>query len=415
MSYLNLCNYCSKWIPHGLVIEWNHGNYHATCAIQVAVTDTQEKEERKTMQGINCAYCNEELLAASYQMWRGRKYHELCMAKAIQEFYQPPKEQLEQQNVDQFIDDEDFEPDYFPEDYDEGDNPEGAEWEDETRPAELPEFTNGHTTEPFMPEVLPPVPMVHVAEVARNVVQRAAANGSLMLGTKGSRYVTQNDLYDLPVPPKTHSWQPVPHYDFIRKLLDGLWDRRMVVTEEKYAVSSDGLKLFGLLQLQDEYDGVNYAIGLKNSNDKSTRLSLAVGYVVKVCSNGMINGDYHPLTAKHTANFNLEDSLSVGIDRIKRSFLKLNGSIERKRDFALSEGNAQELVYKAFMKFKLPISLINTVHRELFIAPSYDEFKPLNLWSLENSFTTAFKRLQPTSQFEATAKLAKFIDHLLIN
>jgi hypothetical protein len=72
-----------------------------------------------------------------------------------------------------------------------------------------------------------------------------------------------------------------------------------------------------------------------------------------------------------------------------------------------------ELVYKAFMQYKLPVSLLNTVHKELFIAPSYEEFKPLNLWSLENACTTAFKKLQPTSQFEAVSKLAKFIDSTL--
>ena len=88
-------------------------------------------------------------------------------------------------------------------------------------------------------------------------------------------------------------------------------------------------------------------------------------------------------------------------------------TIDRKREISLTEGKAQELVYKAFMQYKLPVSLLNTVHRELFVAPSFEEFKPLNLWSLENSFTTAFKKLQPTSQFEATAKFAKFVDSML--
>ena len=95
---------------------------------------------------------------------------------------------------------------------------------------------------------------------------------------------------------------------------------------------------------------------------------------------------------------------------IKRSFLGLSGAIDRKREFALTEGKARELVYKAFMQYKLPISLLNTVHKERFVSPGYEEFKPLNLWSMENACTTAFKKLQPTSQFEATNKLAKFLD-----
>lgn len=104
-----------------------------------------------------------------------------------------------------------------------------------------------------------------------------------------------------------------------------------------------------------------------------------------------------PLSAKHTAKFNLEDSLALGIGRIKRGFLRLSGTIDRKREMKLTEGRAQELVYKAFMQYKLPVSLLNTVYKELFIAPSYEEFKDLNLWSVENSFTNAFKKLQPNS------------------
>ncbi len=55
------------------------------------------------------------------------------------------------------------------------------------------------------------------------------------------------------------------------------------------------------------------------------------------------------------------------------------------------------------------MSLMRSVHHEFFVAPSYDEFKPKTLWSLENSFTSIFKKLKPVAQFEATAKLGKFL------
>ncbi|MDQ4123858.1 MAG: hypothetical protein M3209_20660 [Acidobacteriota bacterium] len=42
----------------------------------------------------------------------------------------------------------------------------------------------------------------------------------------------------------------------------------------------------------------------------SNQTLITKGYVVKVCTNGMINGNYQPLAAKHTAKFNLEDSLA---------------------------------------------------------------------------------------------------------
>jgi hypothetical protein len=404
MKYINLCGFCGHWIPQGYVIYWQQHRYHPTCAIQVAITDTQKEKI------MDCKYCTTHILATTQVMWKGYPFHKDCLVKAIQEANQPTQEEIRELNEHE---------DYFPEDENDFADDELAEPIEPIEPeivyeVQEPEYANQVIDVPI-PDggiIVAPRAIIHPPE-GNGQLATTPNVGNLMLGSKGSRFINRSELFDLDTPPATSTWQPVAHHDFVRRLLDGLWDRRMSVLDEKYAVSADGFKLYGLITLYDEYNGVNYAVGLKNSNDKSTKLALAVGYVVKVCSNGMVHGDYMPLSAKHTAKFNLEDSLALGIDRIKRSFLKMSGTIDRKREFQLTEGRAQELVYKAFMQYKLPISLLNTVHKELFISPSYEEFKPLNLWSLENSMTTAFKKLQPTSQFEATAKLAKFIDSTL--
>lgn len=397
---MKFCNYCNKLIPQGYDLWWNQKPYHPDCAIQVAITDTER------MKQMDCKYCSSHILATTQVMWKGYPFHEDCLVKAIQEANQPTQEEIQE-----FNDEHD---EFFPEDENDFADDELAQpIEPEiVYEAQEPEYANRVIDIP-VPEggiIVAPRAIIHPPE---GNGQLSTNVGTLMIGTKGSRFISRSELFNLDTPPATSTWQPVAHHEFVRKLLDGLWDRRLSVLDEKYAVSADGFKLYGLITLYDEYAGVNYAVGLRNSNDKSTRLSLAVGYVVKVCTNGMVHGEYQPLSAKHSAKFNLDDSLAIGIDRIKRSFLGLSGAIDRKREIALTEGRAQELVYKAFMQYKLPVSLLNTVHKELFIAPSHEEFKPLNLWSLENSFTTAFKKLQPTSQFEATAKLAKFIDSTL--
>jgi hypothetical protein len=61
------------------------------------------------------------------------------------------------------------------------------------------------------------------------------------------------------------------------------------------------------------------------------------------------------------------------------------------------------------MESRFPVKLMKTVHREFFVAPSYDEFKPQTVWSLSNAFTTAFKDLAPVRQYEMTARLGKFL------
>ena len=48
-----------------------------------------------------------------------------------------------------------------------------------------------------------------------------------------------------------------------------------------------------------------------------------------------------------------------------------------------------------------------TVHPAL--QPVHDEFQPRTTWSLSNAFTSAFKELEPIPQYNATVKLAGFL------
>jgi hypothetical protein len=56
-----------------------------------------------------------------------------------------------------------------------------------------------------------------------------------------------------------------------------------------------------------------------------------------------------------------------------------------------------------------PKHLARTVH-DLYFEPKYEEFKPQTIWRFSNAFTSAFKDLDPTPQFRATAKLGEFFE-----
>jgi hypothetical protein len=43
--------------------------------------------------------------------------------------------------------------------------------------------------------------------------------------------------------------------------------RHIRITGEEYAASPDGMKLFGVLRVDADYEGVGFAIGLRDSND----------------------------------------------------------------------------------------------------------------------------------------------------
>ena len=56
----------------------------------------------------------------------------------------------------------------------------------------------------------------------------------------------------------------------------------------------------------------------------------------------MLTGDFNPLSAKHSKNFQLTDALSVAVDRIQRSIGEVSDQIGRKKVTTLSTDNARE-------------------------------------------------------------------------
>jgi hypothetical protein len=82
-------------------------------------------------------------------------------------------------------------------------------------------------------------------------------------------------------------------------LVETLGFRHIGVVHDEYAVSPDGMKGFGVLDLATEIEGCRFSIGLRNSHDKSLRLAMTCGYRVFVCSNMAFAGDFVDLMAKN--------------------------------------------------------------------------------------------------------------------
>ncbi len=54
---------------------------------------------------------------------------------------------------------------------------------------------------------------------------------------------------------------------------------------------------------------------------------------------------------------------------------------------------------------------MSAVHEHYF-SPTEEAFKPRTMWSLSNAFTSAFKTLAPTKQFEVTARLGSYLSDI---
>jgi hypothetical protein len=235
--------------------------------------------------------------------------------------------------------------------------------------------------------------------------------GSTLLAHCGARKVTREELKEIPVPEGTQTHQPVSHYEIVEVLEEALSFRYLKIVRDEYAVSPDGMKMFGVMDLNAEFDGGRFSIGLRNSNDKSMRLALTAGVRVMVCDNMAFSGDFTPLLQKHSRKLELRDSISIAVDRIHRGFEPLKEKIASMREQTLSDEEVKLIIYQAFLDRKIkgiPRHLMPVVHEHYF-HPQHEAFIPRNLWSLSNAFTSGFKKLAPVKQFEVTARLGNFL------
>jgi hypothetical protein len=231
-----------------------------------------------------------------------------------------------------------------------------------------------------------------------------------VLLTNYTRTLSRDELALVPCPPSTYTHQTIPHRVIIDALIETLGFRHIGIVRDQYAVSQDGMRMFGVLDLETSAAGIRFSIGLRNANDKSMRLGLVVGYHVMVCDNLAFHGDFQPVLAKHSKNFALVEALSVGVDKMQRNFDPMVKQVQAWQGSQITDEQAKLTIYRAFIEGELeaPKHLGRAVHDGYF-HPKYPEFEPRTTWSLQNSFTAAFRQLDPIPHFKATASLGRFL------
>ena len=185
--------------------------------------------------------------------------------------------------------------------------------------------------------------------------------------------ISHEELARVPTPAATTTYQPVPHHQIVEVLVESLGFRQIGVLQEECAVSTDGTKMFGVLDLE----------------------ALLVPRM-------------------HSKSFSLVDAISVGVDRMQTNFEPMRRQVETRRAQQLTSATAKLIIHRAFLEDELdaPKHLVRRVH-ELYFAPQHEDFQPRTMWSLSNAFTSAFKELDPIPQFKATTKLGPDLERML--
>ena len=85
--------------------------------------------------------------------------------------------------------------------------------------------------------------------------------------------ITRAELAQVPTPPSTATHVPIPHAAVVEALVDTLSHRQISVVDEEFAVSKDGMEMFGVLDLAAGFDGMP----IRDWSQKREQQAISVG------------------------------------------------------------------------------------------------------------------------------------------
>ena len=214
----------------------------------------------------------------------------------------------------------------------------------------------------------------------------------------GGKEVSYEERGAVPVPAPTKTWVPIRYTNVLDTAVTTLAEAGYVVANKRLALSGQGSRFFGVLDLQNELtkDGtVTLAVGIRSSYDKSFPLGFCAGARVFVCSSLAFRSDLM-VKRKHTLN----GAAHFGSD-IANSVMNLGSfkeaeilRIAKMQETEITDERAESLMLRACVaKGIIAQRMLAEVWRE-WREPGHEIFQPRTAWSLLNAFTSILRPLQ---------------------
>jgi hypothetical protein len=210
----------------------------------------------------------------------------------------------------------------------------------------------------------------------------------------GARRVEREQIARIVTPERTPTWVPIPHDALLNGIVASLESHRLNIVSESHALTRDGSRYFGLLQVaHSPNDDLGTVIGVRNSHDKSFPAGLVVGASVFVCDNLSFSGEIK-LARKHTAYIvrDLPQLISRAMGQLTEQRNTQETRFAGYKSTEFTDAQAHDLIIRAIDARVLPVTRLPLVLKE-WRAPRHPEFSAdgKTAWRLFNAFTEAAK------------------------
>jgi hypothetical protein len=243
------------------------------------------------------------------------------------------------------------------------------------------------------------------AEVLPPMQVRQPATRNPMLLHCGGAVVERDALFAVQTPSPTSTWFPLPHRHLVEEVETQLTDAGFAVLGESHALSHDGDRYFGVLEIAapqlrinaqpNQPNGHGWVVGLRNSHDKRFPAGLVAGTKVFVCDNLSFSGLIQ-IRRKHTrfAARDLRQLTARAVGQLGDRLAGMELRIAAYQELRLDDRRAHDLVIRATDCRAITPSQIPGVLGH-WRDPAHDAFRPRNGWSLWNAFTEVYKEANP--------------------
>ena len=229
----------------------------------------------------------------------------------------------------------------------------------------------------------------------------------------GAELVDRNQLREVPTPRHTDTWYPLSHHRVFGEVYDQLRSTGFLVTEEAHALSHDAQRYFGVLNITLPGRGIfewTWAVGIRNSHDKTFPAGLVAGTKVFCCDNLAFSGEVQ-IARKHTryAERDLQSLTARAIDSLAEKLHSLDQRILSYNETRIDDQRAHDIVIRALDAGAITTTQVPEVLSE-WRKPSHREFEPRTAWSLFNAVTEVHKRLNPHTASKRAESLYGLFD-----
>ena len=223
--------------------------------------------------------------------------------------------------------------------------------------------------------------------------------------------MTEQELFQVPLPEKTASYTPVAHEQIVTEVRNEIDKAGLIITDATYQVDSYGQGMVGYMDLSAESAIFNYRLAFQNSYNKSRPVAFVGGTSVMICSNGMIVGDTK-FVRRHTGEVNLEltEKIKHVIGDLAADLKKAEQHAEQMKLVQLDTTATAELCGRLLMEHEIIGSTQLSIIRQEYKNPTYPELAGDTLWNLYNHATHALKKTHPYYFIAKHQELHNFVE-----